>query len=316
MQVLRFSNGDAMPALGLGTWKAPPGEVGYAVRAALELGYRHIDCAAVYGNEQEVGQALTQAFADGVVRREDLWITSKLWNDAHAPEDVGPALQRTLSDLGLTYLDLYLIHWPVASPPGVGLPRSGEDLLPLSERPLAATWAAMEDQQQAGLCRHLGVSNFSRVKLEALLLEARQPPEMNQVERHPLLQQWDLVHFCHDSGIHVTGYSPLGASSDDGRAQLLEEPSLVAIASQRQVSVAQLLLAWGLTCGTSVIPKSVRPERLASNLAAAPLQLDASTMARIAELEQGHRFVDGSFWTFPGSPYSLANLWDESDSDN
>ena len=316
MQVLRFSNGEAMPALGLGTWKAPPGEVGQAVRAALELGYRHIDCAAVYGNEQEVGEALAQAFAAGVVRREDVWITSKLWNDAHAPEDVGPALQRTLSDLRLTYLDLYLIHWPVASPPGVALPRSGEDLLPLSERPLAATWAAMEDLQQAGLCRHLGVSNFSRLKLEALLLEARQPPEMNQVERHPLLQQWDLVHFCHGNGIHVTGYSPLGASSDDGRAQLLEEPSLVAIASQRQVSVAQLLLAWGLACGTSVIPKSVRPERLASNLAAAELELDAATMASIAELERGHRFVDGSFWTLPGSPYSLANLWDESASDN
>jgi len=311
MQALRFSNGDTMPALGLGTWQAPPGDVGGAVRAALELGYRHIDCAAIYGNEPEVGAALSQAFADGLVRREDLWITSKLWNDAHAPADVGPALERTLADLGLTYLDLYLIHWPVASPPGVGMPRTGADLLDLVERPLAATWSALEEQQQAGLCRHIGVSNFSRVKLEALLAGARQAPELNQVERHPLLQQNDLLAYCQGHGVLVTAYSPLGASGADGRAHLLQEPTLVVLAQERGVSVAQLLLAWGLACGTSVIPKSVRRERLVDNLAAADLVLDGQAMARIAALDCGHRFVDGNFWLVPGSPYSLANLWDE-----
>jgi len=310
MQLLRFRNGDTMPALGLGTWQAPPGEVGGAVRAALELGYRHIDCAAIYGNEAEVGAALGQAFADGLVRREELWITSKLWNDAHAPADVAPALRRTLADLGLTYLDLYLIHWPVASPPGVGMPSSGADLFDLAERPLASTWAALEEQQQAGLCRHIGVSNFSRAKLEALVATAKVAPEMNQVERHPLLQQAELLACCRRHEVLVTGYSPLGACGPDGRAQLLEEPALVALAQERGISVAQLLLAWGLACGTSVIPKSVRRERLAHNLAAADLTLDAPTMDQIAALDRGHRFVDGSFWFVPGSPYTLANLWD------
>jgi alcohol dehydrogenase (NADP+) len=310
MQSLSLANGDTLPALGLGTWQAPPGEVGAAVRAALELGYRHIDCAAVYGNEPEVGAALAQAFADGLVRREDLWITSKLWNDAHAPEEVRPALERTLADLQLSHLDLYLIHWPVASPPGVTMPSSGADLLDLSQRPLAATWTAMEDQQQAGLCRHIGVSNFSRTKLEGLLAGARQVPEMNQVERHPLLQQPELLAFCRAHGIAVTAYSPLGACGPDGRAQLLEEPTLVALAQERGVSVPGLLLAWGLACGTAVIPKSVRPERIAANLAAAELELDPETLARIAALDRGHRFVDGSFWFVPGSPYTLANLWD------
>ncbi len=151
--------------LGLGTWNAPPGEVGQAVHAALRLGYRHIDCAAIYGNEAEIGAALQAAIDEGVVTREQLWITSKLWNNAHAPEAVEPALKQTLADLRLDHLDLYLIHWPVAFRPGVRMPETAEDLIALEELPLAATWAAMEAAVEKGLCRHIGVSNFGLATL-------------------------------------------------------------------------------------------------------------------------------------------------------
>ncbi|MFM7236183.1 MAG: aldo/keto reductase, partial [Cyanobium sp.] len=147
MRRIALANGDSLPALGLGTWRAEPSRVGQAVRQALELGYRHIDAAAIYGNEAEIGEALERAFADGVVAREELWITSKLWNDCHAPEDVRPALERTLADLRLTHLDLYLIHWPVVLRRGVAFPERGEDLVALEQVPLARTWAAMEELQ-------------------------------------------------------------------------------------------------------------------------------------------------------------------------
>ena len=310
MRKLALANGDELPALGLGTWRAEPHAVGTAVRQALELGYRHIDAAAIYGNEAEVGAALEQAFADGVVRREDLWITSKLWNDCHAPEDVRPALERTLADLRLTYLNLYLIHWPVALRRGVLFPDKGEDLLPLEQVPLATTWAAMEDLKSSGLCRHIGVSNFSQVKLQALLEGARQAPAMNQVERHPWLQQPQLLAYCQAHGIALTAYSPLGAGRADRPSPVLADPELAALASGLGATPAQVLLAWGLACGTAVIPKALRPEHLAANLAAQDLELGTEAMARIARLDRRQRFVDGSFWYLPGGPYNAANLWD------
>ena len=144
MKTIGLRNGDHMPLLGLGTWQAEPGAVGAAVRAAIEVGYRHIDCAAIYGNQAEIGAALASCFDDGLVRREDLWITSKLWNDRHAPEDVVPALEETLSDLGLEQLDLYLVHWPIVQHKGRLIPESADDFRSLDDVPLAATWAAME----------------------------------------------------------------------------------------------------------------------------------------------------------------------------
>ena len=150
MKCLRFDDGSSLPMLGLGTWNAPPGEVGAAVHAALRLGYRHIDCAAIYGNEAEIGTALSAAIDEGVVTREQLWITSKLWNNAHAPEAVEPALKQTLADLRLDHLDLYLIHWPVAFRPGVLMPESAEDLIALEELPIAATWAGPGSHRGSG----------------------------------------------------------------------------------------------------------------------------------------------------------------------
>jgi alcohol dehydrogenase (NADP+) len=310
MRTLALANGDVVPALGLGTWRAEPRAVAQAVRHALDLGYRHIDAAAIYGNEAEIGEALEQAFADGVVRREDLWITSKLWSDCHAPEDVGPALERTLADLRLSHLDLYLMHWPVVLRAGVTFPEKAEDLVALEQLPLARTWAAMEDLQRAGRCRHIGVSNFSQTKLQGLLEGARLAPAMNQVERHPFLQQPALLAYCREQGIALTAYSPLGAGRTDQPSPLLADPLIASLAAERGATPAQVLLAWGLACGTVVIPKALGLEHLAANLAAQDLELDGEAMAQLAALDRRERFVDGSFWFMPGSPYTEANLWD------
>jgi alcohol dehydrogenase (NADP+) len=300
-----------MPALGLGTWKAGAGEVGAAVQTALELGYRHIDCAAIYGNEAEIGAALAAAQAGGLLTREALWITSKLWNDCHAPEQVRPALEQTLSDLQLDELDLYLIHWPVAHRHGVLMPSNAADQIALEQLPLSATWAAMEALVEAGLVRQIGVSNCSASKLEGLLDSCRIRPAMNQVERHPWLQQNALLEFCRLQGIAITAYSPLGSPAAGGPTPLLSEPVIHGIAAAHGASPAQVLLAWGIATGTAVIPKSVQRERLAANLAAAQLQLTSPQLAQIAALDRHHRFVDGSFWELPGGPYSRDNLWDE-----
>ena len=161
MKTFKFSNGDAMPTLGLGTWKSKPGEVYNAIREAIKIGYRHIDCAYIYMNEAEIGQAFSDAFQTGDVKREELWITSKLWNNAHLTSDVRPALEKTLTDLRLDYLDLYLMHWPVALKPGVAFPKSADDFISLEEIPIISTWQEMEKCAQAGMTRHIGVCNLS-----------------------------------------------------------------------------------------------------------------------------------------------------------
>ncbi|MFM2158716.1 MAG: Oxidoreductase, aldo/keto reductase family [Cyanobacteriota bacterium] len=317
MRSVSFSRGDVMPLLGLGTWKSDPGLVGSAVREAIRQGYRHIDCASVYGNEREIGAAIRDAIANGEVTREELWITSKLWCNSHGRENVEPALRRTLEDLQLDWLDLYLIHWPVPIRPGVGFPASGEDFLPPSDAGIHATWDGLEAALDAGLTRHIGVSNFSIRKLQDLIQHGRIRPEVNQVELHPLLQQPDLEAFCREHGIHLTAYSPLG--SGDRPAQLkaadepvlLENPVITAIAAEHGCSAAQVLLAWHLCRGVSTIPKSVSPVRLRENLAAAAIELRPADLERIAALDQGVRLVDGSFWLMEGSPWTLHSLWDE-----
>jgi alcohol dehydrogenase (NADP+) len=317
MQTLTFNNGDDMPALGLGTWKAKGDEARESVYEAIKMGYRHIDCAFVYKNEQEVGQGIRKAIKEGIVERSQLWITSKLWNNAHEQEEVIPAIERTLHDLQLNYLDLYLIHWPIAFESDVVHPSMDLEYLPLEEVPLSETWHMMEEIKARGLSKHIGVSNFNIPKIKQLMEKGTEKPEMLQIELHPYLQQNELVNWCKDQDIHLTAYSPLGSGDRPASLKRENEPSLLnnetieEIASKHNAHPAQILIAWSLNRGTAVIPKSTNRDHQKANLDSAKIELDTEDMGKIAELDMGFRFIDGSAFVTEGNPYNLDGIWRE-----
>jgi alcohol dehydrogenase (NADP+) len=315
MKALALRNGDKMPILGLGTWKSEPGQVYEAVREAIRIGYRHIDCASLYGNQTEIGNAIRDAGKAGEVTRKELWLTSKLWGNDQGRENVEPALKKTLQELGVDYLDMYQVHWPIPLKPGVMFPSSAADY---ADIPIAATWAGMEAAVGAGLTRHIGVSNFSIKKISQLLPQCKIKPEANQIELHPFLQQRELVSYCASQGILVTAYCPLGSSDRPAFLKAADDPSLLdnsviqGIAQARGCTPAQVLLAWHVQRGISVVPKSIHPARLRENFAAAEIQLTPADLERIAGLDRKFRFISGSvIWVHDGGPWTLQTIWDE-----
>jgi D-xylose reductase len=300
--------GDNLPAVGFGLWKIDKPDTAGLVHAAIEAGYRHLDSAADYGNEKEAGEGIKSALAAGLCQREELWVTSKLWNTYHRPEHVRAACEKTLSDLGLDYLDLYLIHFPIALKfvdfdvrypsewffdPDAEAPRMEIDPVPLHQ-----TWAAMEDLKESGLVKHIGVCNYNSALLHDLMAYAKQKPEVLQVEAHPYLTQERLIKLAQDYGMTVTAFSPLGALSyvsldmATENESVLETDAVKTAAARLGKTPAQVVLRWGVQRGTAIIPKTARKERLKENLALFDFELSAEEMQAISALNSNRRFND------------------------
>ncbi|KAK3142483.1 hypothetical protein QOZ80_4BG0347070 [Eleusine coracana subsp. coracana] len=282
------ADGRPVPAMGLGTSTYPPvaeDVVRDAVLAALELGYRHLDTAALYGSERAVGEAVAEAARRGVVAsREEVFVTTKVWCTQCHPELVLPSLRESLQNLEMDYVDLYLVHWPMATKPSKPhFPIKREDIMPID---LSGVWRAMEECHRLGLARMIGVSNFTTKKLQELLAVAKIPPAVNQVELNPTWQQKKLIEFCKDKGIHVTAYSPLGGQSISNINQVLQSAILEEIAKARGKSVAQISLRWINEQGASMVVKSLKRERLKENMEIFDWELTDEDRVKINQILQ------------------------------
>ncbi len=258
----KLNDGTQIPQLGLGVFKMDDDEAHRATLAAFEAGYRHVDTAAIYRNEVGVGRAI----AESGLTREEIFVTTKLWNKAQGRDNSRVGISRSLEKLGLDHVDLYLIHWPC---PATGL--------------FVETWEQLIDFRSEGLSRSIGVSNFLPEHLDTIVDETGIIPAVDQIELHPTFQPDDLLNHCSDLGIAITSYSPLGAAAD------LEHPEIVAIAEATGATPAQVIIRWHLGRGFVVIPKSTKPERIAANFAALDIALDSDQMETIDGVSADNR---------------------------
>ena len=301
-------SGQEKPKIGLGLWKIDNSECAEVVYKAIEIGYRHLDSACDYGNEAEVGEGIARAIADGLCTREDLWITSKLWNTYHSKEHVKPAAEKTLKDLGIEYLDSYLIHFPIAQPfvpfetryppewiydPDVAQPE-----METAPVPLAETWQAMETLVEQSLVKNIGVCNYNSGLLNDLMSYAAIKPAELQIESHPYLTQERLIRLAKSYGIAVTTFSPLGALSyfelemADAIESVITQKIITDTAEKHGKTPAQVVLRWGVQRDCTIIPKSSRVERLKENIEIFDFALSEQEMADISALNQNRRFND------------------------
>jgi D-xylose reductase len=297
-----------IPQVGFGLWKIAQNDCADVVYQAIKIGYRHLDSASDYGNEKAVGVGIKRALDDGLCQRSDLWVTSKLWNTYHAKAHVSLALERTLSDLQLEYLDLYLIHFPISlqfvpfdtryPPEWVFEPEAESPMMKTSKVPLNETWGAMEEMRSQGLTKQIGVCNYTSGLLHDLMSYAKHKPDVLQIESHPYLTQERLIRLAKNYGLAVTAFSPLGASSyfelDMAREgeSVLETSVVKEIADRLGKTSAQVVLRWGVQRGTSIVPKSTRVERMKENLNIFDFELSTEDMLSISALNQNRRFND------------------------
>ncbi|MEO0446404.1 MAG: aldo/keto reductase [Verrucomicrobiota bacterium] len=308
MMKFRVSEGREIPAAGLGMWKVETTDAASLVVDAVDAGWRHFDCACDYGNEEEVGQGLRQVMEEKRAARDDLWVTSKLWNTYHQADHVRPACERTLRDLGLDELDLYLVHFPIPLryvpfeeryPPGwFHDPEAAEPRMEFEKAPLHETWAAMERLKRDGLVKEIGICNMTTGLIRDLLCYADIRPTVLQVEAHPYLTQDKLLRFCQEEDIVMTAFSPLGAlsyvsigmaSADDS---LIEESVIRQAAEAHGKTPAQVALRWGVQRGTSIVPKTSNRARLKENLDLESFTLSDEEMASISALNRNQRYND------------------------
>ncbi len=310
--------GALMPAIGLGTFGSdhvPAEKVAAAVEGAAAVGYRHFDCASVYGNEPQIGCALRRVMAGGI-RREELWITSKLWNDRHSEDEVIPACRQSLADLQLEYLDLYLVHWPFPNyhPPHCDVTSRSPNARPYIHEGFMRTWRKMEELVDLGLVRHIGTSNMTIPKLELLLRDARIAPAVNEMELHPHLQQRELFEFVRAHGIEPVAYCPLGSPGRPERDRTpedtvdMEDPVILGIARRHGVSPPIVCLRWAIQLGATPIPFSVNHYAENFQAAAGPMLSDEE-MRDIAAIDRNCRLIKGQVFLWRDGQ-SWEDLWD------
>ncbi|KAL8926467.1 MAG: hypothetical protein Q9172_001770 [Xanthocarpia lactea] len=297
----KLNTGAEIPAVGFGTWQDKDAQRD-AVAEALKAGYTHIDTARIYGTEPAVGAAIKESG----IPRSKIFITTKLWNNAHHPDDVEPALDASLADLGTDYVDLYLMHWPVAFARGDKmLPKDNNGKMINGDTDYVDTWKAMEKTFKKGKAKAIGISNFSRKETERLMNESEVVPAAHQIEVHPYLQQREACEWFRSKGIHVQQYSPFGNQNEiyskgQNMGKLIDDPTLVAIGKKYNKNGAQVALAWGIAQGHSVLPKSKTPSRIKDNLEG-DFKLDAEDLEKLKSVDKGMRFNDPSVnfgWNF------------------
>ncbi|CAL8070906.1 unnamed protein product [Calicophoron daubneyi] len=292
MKNVKLTNGIAVPSIGFGTWGIDSENVSNLVEYAASVGYRHVDCAHVYSNEPRIGEAFKSIFNSGLIGREQFFITSKLWNTYHRPELVEKGCQRTLKDLKLDYLDLYLMHWPCSYQPGeVPFPKDPDGNILYDSVPPESTWKAMEELVSKGLVKAIGLSNFNKSQIERILKVARVRPVMLQVESHVGFLNQDIIDFARSVGMAVTAYSPLGSAVGGDQQNLLELPVVKEISKHHSKTPAQVLLRHALQRGLIVIPRSSNPSRIDDNISIFDFKLSQDEISRLNAIPRTPRRI-------------------------